>query len=824
MAEVTGNIGGQPVELNNAATEATLKQLVKAVSILAAKSGGGSGGKSQKEVDAELKKFHKMLGDTNAEGRKLSKADKAKLKAQEDATKASELEADRKKKAAFVTEKSISGVQWFTKTAESAAMGLVGLGNDIANLGNSMTSAAALFSKLPLVGGLLGTTFGAVAAQSEKLLGAFQNAASVGAGFGGSIQEMTNAASAAGMTVDKFGALLAANGPQIALLGVDGEKGAKAFQRMAKGIRDSGADKELMRLGYSTEQINGGMIGFTARLQQTGKLQGMTTAQVTQATAAYLKELDAVARLTGKNREAMQKEEEQRMKDAQYMAFKRKLDADSQKELEMIMQSLPAELQEGAKEVLATGTATSDAGVDFLAYMNKSGQNLAVLGDTARRTGKIQAGAAAQVSAMVQDEAKALADSPLGDTISRFGTDAQKRFMSGIYDAAAQQQKLAEIQKQQQEEAKKRKEQEEELKKKGLDPAVMVGFQENIAKMSNQFSVLLASHLPMLQRAFDILTKLINDWIAPALTYFMDNLKPIVIGFIALKGTMLLVGAALKAWNFFNQTRGTFGNPMIVQEKSGAKIGGGTDAAGKETDGKKGGKFGNALKAAGKFAKIGGVVGAVAGAGMLASDMADISQREKEGEITAEEAKKEKGGAVGGAVVGAGGAMAGAAAGAAIGSVVPVVGTIIGGLIGGAVGGWLGKEGGKAVGEAVMASPQKSGTAQKPGTPQAPVAGTPAASTTVAATAGAGSAQLAEMEKKKAEAEKLTTEQAQQMQAMLGAGNPAKLSQEQMNKAMEQLNTNTAEMVKLLKNQTTISERQLDVTKGLGSADIFVTA
>jgi hypothetical protein len=823
MADVTGNIGGQSVELNNAATEATLKQLVKAVGMLAAKS-GGSGAKSQKEVDAELKKFHKMLRDTTDQGKKLTKAEKDKLKAQEDATRASELEADRKKKAAFVTEKSISGVQWFTKTAESAALGLVGLGNDIANLGNSMTSAAALFSKLPLVGGLLGTTFGAVAAQSEKLLGAFQNAASVGAGFGGSIQEMTNAASAAGMTVDKFGALLAANGPQIALLGKGSTDGARAFSRMTKEIRSSGAAAELMRLGYSTEQINGGMAGFASRLQQTGKLQGMTTAQVTQATASYLKELDAVARLTGKNREAMQKEEEQRMKDAQYMAFKRKLDAQGQKELEMIMQSLPAELQEGAKEVLATGTATSDAGVAFLAYMNKSGQNLAVLGDTARRTGTIQAGAAAQVSAMVQDEAKALADSPLGDTIARFGDDAQKRFMAGAYDAAARQGKLAEIQKQQQEEAKKRKEQEEELKKKGLDPAAMVGFQENIAKMSNQFSVLLASHLPMLQRAFDILTKVINEYIAPALTFFMDNLKAIVIGFVALKGIMLVVGGALKAWNFFQQTKGTLMNPMIVKDIAG----GGIDLPGKGGKGgalgKAGGALGKAAGAAkamgtvGNMAKGAGVVGAVVSAGMLVSDLSDISDREKKGEITKEEAKKERGGAVGGAAGGTGGAMAGAAAGAAIGSVVPVVGTIIGGLIGGAVGGWLGREGGKIVGEAVMDSPKK------PGSPQTPVAGTPAAKTAVATTAGAGSAQLAEIEKKKSEAEKLTTEQAQQMQAMLAGGNPTKLSQEQMSKAMEQLNTNTAEMVKLLKNQTTISERQLDVTKGLGSADIFVAA
>ena len=104
--------------------------------------------------------------------------------------------------------------------------------------------------------------------------------------------------------------------------------------------------------------------------------------------------------------------------------------------------------------------------------------------------------------------------------------------------------------------------------------------------------------------------------------------------------------------------------------------------------------MGAGLKSAGGLIKGAGVVGAVAGGVMLASDLSDISEREKKGEITAEEAKKERGGAVGGAAGGAGGAMAGAAAGAAIGSVVPVVGTVIGGLIGVATAGGLG---GKAV-------------------------------------------------------------------------------------------------------------------------------
>ena len=55
MADVTGDLGGQPIQLNNAATEATLKQLVQAIGILSAKSGKGA--KSQAQLEKELKKF-----------------------------------------------------------------------------------------------------------------------------------------------------------------------------------------------------------------------------------------------------------------------------------------------------------------------------------------------------------------------------------------------------------------------------------------------------------------------------------------------------------------------------------------------------------------------------------------------------------------------------------------------------------------------------------------------------------------------------------------------------------------------------------------------
>ena len=53
MAEVTGDLGGQPIQLNNAATEATLKQLLAAMTVMVNNTGKykAARAKSQQELE-----------------------------------------------------------------------------------------------------------------------------------------------------------------------------------------------------------------------------------------------------------------------------------------------------------------------------------------------------------------------------------------------------------------------------------------------------------------------------------------------------------------------------------------------------------------------------------------------------------------------------------------------------------------------------------------------------------------------------------------------------------------------------------------------------
>ena len=70
MADVTGSFGQEEVVLNNAATEATLKQLLGAMQIVAAKA--KSEFKNQAELDKALGNLAKTTKDQVKSGKKFN--------------------------------------------------------------------------------------------------------------------------------------------------------------------------------------------------------------------------------------------------------------------------------------------------------------------------------------------------------------------------------------------------------------------------------------------------------------------------------------------------------------------------------------------------------------------------------------------------------------------------------------------------------------------------------------------------------------------------------------------------------------------------------
>ena len=528
MADVTGNIGNQSVELNNAATEATLKQLLAAMLAMAtSKKGGQLSAKEIKDLETALKKLRGEVTESTA---------------------AEEKKADALAKTNKTLKTYESSLAKFGSTVNTAVVGMTNLISTLSKVGSSMSAAAGSMSAIPVVGSALSTMFGAVAGAAEDVYKSFKDSAAVGANFGGSINDMIDSASAAGLTIDEFTGIIAKNGENLAVLANGSASGAKRLAQLGKELKDSGVGPQLANLGYSTADVNSYMLQYTGRLAKSGVLQTMTTTQIAKATGQYLKELDAVSKLTGQSKDSLQAQEDARMRDAQYLTLRSKLDAEGQKNLELLMSSIPEGMQAGAKEVLATGTATTDAGRQFLAFMNQSGQGLQSLNKIVNSTGTLTKDQYKNISAAMQREGTALSKSKLGETVGLLVPEFND-IIVGANQYKARQADIIKIE----EEAAQAEIERQKLIDDGLDPASMEKYKQQLAKTSNEFVKFLANSglLDDLMTAFESFAGVIQTYLLPAAKFVADHFgkillvaTPLIGAFVTIKG--LLVANSIK--------------------------------------------------------------------------------------------------------------------------------------------------------------------------------------------------------------------------------------------------------------------------------------
>lgn len=204
------------------------------------------------------------------------------------------------------------------------------------------------------------------------------------------------------------------------------EMGKQIRSKEFKNLAD-----DLARLGMTTTQINDGFLKYTAGLQRSGRLEGKTTAQLVELSGDYMKNLDAVSKLTGKSKEALQAEQDALMADSQFRMMRSKLDADGITQLDAFIKTVPKALQAGAKEVMATGTANSKAAMDFMAYMSQSGRAAQQTFQEMRTTGTFTADQSKRLYGIMAAESKQLAGSPLGETLALYVPEANE-FMVAV--------------------------------------------------------------------------------------------------------------------------------------------------------------------------------------------------------------------------------------------------------------------------------------------------------------------------------------------------------------------------------------------------------
>jgi len=189
---------------------------------------------------------------------------------------------------------------------------------------NSAADAVEAFaSKFGFLGKLIGTllTAGAryaveVNKQSDALFKTYKDLSSSGLSDAGGMRTIFDNMQKFGYGINELGnmtELLKANSKELAAFGGTAASGTKAFADAAVQIQHSDVGKSLQMLGKTPDEINKGMAGFIKQQQLAGVSSANINKDLAQQSAAYIKNLDLLSKLTGDSAEAMQANLEQAM-------------------------------------------------------------------------------------------------------------------------------------------------------------------------------------------------------------------------------------------------------------------------------------------------------------------------------------------------------------------------------------------------------------------------------------------------------------------------------------------------------------------------------
>jgi len=318
MAEVTGSIGNQPVELNNAATEATLRLLLQAV-----QGKGGAGGVA------------------NLAGQTINPQTVAQVNS------------------------SLSTMQ---RAGQMVGQGFGALGNAISankegiqnfvsklNEGKAEVSdMIGMFKNLPGPIGKVAKGFELLAIYQQENFAAYQKVTAAGVSFGGSLTDLRVAAAATSLTLQDFTSLMKENSKAFLLLGGNVNEGAKNFVLFSNSLTQGETGRQLRALGLTTQEINSGFAAMIASQGGLSKKEQQNLDLVTKSSKDLFLQMDALAQLTGISKEEQEKEMKERAANAAIQNYLASLEPAERAKANAAMQEAFARGGEGAKEALAS--------------------------------------------------------------------------------------------------------------------------------------------------------------------------------------------------------------------------------------------------------------------------------------------------------------------------------------------------------------------------------------------------------------------------------------------------------------------------------------
>ena len=330
--QVTGTFGNEKVTLNNAATEATLRQL--------------------------LSHFEKISGsDTQA---------KDKLKELGENAKQSGKSVEKLGEAA---KKSSSRLVRGLGHTSDAAIGLAKTFIDgSTSLGEFSSHLTGLIKQVPVFGGVFGETIQAFVNVIDGQIQTFRGLSSVGVTFGDSLFDTLQASTRANLALSTFTNVLSSSATSLAVLGGGANQGARIFRDVSAEVQQNA--RNFAALGLTVEETAEYQADFLDIQTRLGQAQERNATVLGRQTVDYINNLDELARVTGRQRDEISKSLQQEALDRRISALLGTLDDGARQQLQRVTQTLEArspEVAEAFREMVATGGVPLSAfGQDLL--------------------------------------------------------------------------------------------------------------------------------------------------------------------------------------------------------------------------------------------------------------------------------------------------------------------------------------------------------------------------------------------------------------------------------------------------------------------------
>jgi hypothetical protein len=638
MADVFGRIGNEQVELNNAATEATLRQLIAAVSTsgkgtaAAVSNIAGSAGLNITGAQQQLGAFGKSVAMTGA------------------------------------------ALGAINVGSNQLRLGL----NNVLDLTQTMTvgtgKASDTLGVLARMGGPLGLVFSGMqrlAQFQEQMLTSYRNMSTAGINFGGSLTEIRLAASKTYMTLDQFTALMNRNSESMAMMGSTADDGARSFVKVSQTLLKSDLGDQLRALGYTGETASQSLANYITMTGGRTKEEMKNTNALAQSAAEYMQNLDALSQMTGKSKEALENQLKEEAANAAYQAYLQTLDEEGRKKANAAMQVAMAQGGKGAVqalqgELLGIGPGITKASAEFAGLSARGTQSISSLArnvndasktinDQMREGGRLGVAIATDVSRM--GKAADVMVMQGNTTVAGMMSTRNRMNAQGIKteeDAQRQMEGILDNQKERTaSEAANAAKTEKAMQELGT--TILEKTLPDIKKMLDGMNPLIQGLKPMVDK--------IDGFVKKA-EEFIGNLLGIKTGFINLINVTIALTTAFIALKTIialyaaKQLMGGGGIPG-----GGVPGGGGGTGTGRTPGGGTGGRV---LRGVGAGSLL-GILGV--GADLLSDNAQAAGMPRTAAGLNI-----------------AGGAATGAGIGAAVGSVVPGVGTAAGAIVGGGAG------------------------------------------------------------------------------------------------------------------------------------------